>query len=164
MSSKWDRHRHHAVQRLHANETFDLSANGPRLRLFRDVGNIVMDINGVEQVNLTELRGADTTTVNDLSGTRVKNVQLNLAATPGGESDGAVDTVIVNGTSANNAVRISGATSAVSVDGLAAKVTITGGETTDNLVVHGRTGDDVLDSSAVGAGAIGLTLDGWRRQ
>jgi Ca2+-binding RTX toxin-like protein len=46
------------------------------------------------------------------------------------------------------------------VDGLAAQVTIAGAETTDKLVVQGLAGDDVLDVSAVGAGAISLTLDG----
>ncbi len=47
-------------------EKIDLSANGSRLRLTRDVANIVMDIHDVEHVNLVERGGADTTTVNDL--------------------------------------------------------------------------------------------------
>ena len=50
-------------------EKFDLSANGTRVRFTRDVGNIVMDLNGVEGFNLTALGGADTITVNDLTGT-----------------------------------------------------------------------------------------------
>ena len=53
------------------NENIDLSANGSRLRLFRDVGNVTMDVNGVEQVNVNALGGADTITVNDLTGTDV---------------------------------------------------------------------------------------------
>src|SRR5207249_8286789 len=53
------------------NEKIDISANGSRLRLFRDVGNITMDVNGVEQVNVAARGGADTLTVNDLSGTDV---------------------------------------------------------------------------------------------
>src|SRR5205823_8438156 len=43
-----------------ANENIDLSANGGRLRLFRDVGTVTMDVNGVEQVNVAALGGADT--------------------------------------------------------------------------------------------------------
>ena len=54
-----------------ANENIDMSANGSRLRLFRDVGNVTMDVNGVEQVNVAALGGADTITVNDLTGTDV---------------------------------------------------------------------------------------------
>ena len=45
------------------------------LRLFRDVGNVTMDVNGVEQINVAALGGADTLTVNDLTGTGVTDVQ-----------------------------------------------------------------------------------------
>ena len=81
--------------------TSNLSANGSRLRLVRNVGNVTMDVNGVEQVNVVALGGADTITVNDLSGTDVTGVNLDLAGTPGsGTGDGQADTVIVNGTAA----------------------------------------------------------------
>jgi Ca2+-binding RTX toxin-like protein len=142
-------------------ENFDLSANGTRLRLSRDIANITMDINGVEHVNLVELGGTDTTTVNDLSGTNVTNVAIDLAAPAGsGTGDGAVDNVIVNATAANDVVRLSGLGSSLSVDGLSAQVSIAGAEPTDQLTVHGLAGDDVIDASAVGTGAISLTLDG----
>ena len=62
------------------NEKFDLSANGSRLRLIRDVGSITMDTNGVERINLNTLGGADTVTVNDLTGTGLTTLNLNLAA------------------------------------------------------------------------------------
>src|SRR5438309_3552065 len=75
-----------------ASENIDLSANGSRLRLFRNVGNVTMDTNGVEQVNVTARGGADTLTVNDLSGTDVTNVNIDLAGTPGaGSGDGQAD-------------------------------------------------------------------------
>jgi len=44
----------------------DISANGSRATLFRDVGNITMDLDGVEKIALKALGGADTITVNDL--------------------------------------------------------------------------------------------------
>ena len=62
-------------------EHIDLSANGSRLRFSRDVGNITMDTNGVETVDFNALGGADTITVNDLTGTDVRNVNVDLAAT-----------------------------------------------------------------------------------
>jgi Ca2+-binding RTX toxin-like protein len=46
------------------------------------------------------------------------------------------------------------------VDGLATKVAISGGEPTDQLIVHALAGDDVIDASAVGSGSLSLTLDG----
>ncbi len=71
----------------------------------RNLGNIVMDLNDVETINLNALGDTDTVTVNDLSGTDVTAVNVNLAGTIGGSAgDGAADTVIVNGTSAGNAI------------------------------------------------------------
>src|SRR5262249_40838944 len=48
-----------------AAEKFDLSANGTRARFTRDVGNVTMDLGGVEEIDLNALGGADTVTVND---------------------------------------------------------------------------------------------------
>ena len=85
-------------------ENIDISANGSRVRLFRDVGNVTMDLNGVENIQFNALGGADTITVNDLTGTDAKQVNIDLSATPGsGQGDGAADTVIVNGTAGNDA-------------------------------------------------------------
>jgi Ca2+-binding RTX toxin-like protein len=145
-----------------ANENIDLSANGSRLRLFRDVGNITMDVNGVEQVNVAALGGADTITVNDLSGTGVTDVSLDLAATPGsGVGDGQADTVIVNGTADADAIAISGTGSTVVVAGLSATVRITHAEgANDSLRVNGLAGNDTIEASRLHAGVIALTLDG----
>ena len=60
-------------------ENIDISANGERVRFFRDVANITMDLNDVERIDFNALGGADTITVNDLSGTDVTQVNLNLA-------------------------------------------------------------------------------------
>ena len=45
--------------------------------------------------------GADTVVVNDLTGTAVNRVNLNLAASAGG-SDATLDEVVVNGTAGND--------------------------------------------------------------
>ena len=144
-----------------AAEQFTLSANGSRLRFFRDVGTITMDTAGVEHVDVNALGGADTITVNNLAGTDVTSVTADLAATLGGTTgDSAADNVIVNATQANDAIKVSGDSSAVAVSGLAPLVTIQHQEPTDALAVHGLAGDDTIDASALAAGAIALTLDG----
>ena len=52
-----------------------------------------MDLNDVEHINFNALGGADTITVNDLTGTDVTQVNIDLAATPGsGTGDGQADT------------------------------------------------------------------------
>src|SRR5262249_18080166 len=89
-------------------ENMDLSANGSRARLFRDVGNVTMDFTGIEEVDIAALGGADTITVNDLSSTDVTQVNIDLSSPAGsGTGDGAADTVIVNGTNADDVVIVS---------------------------------------------------------
>ena len=143
-------------------ENIDLSATGSRLRMFRDVGNVTMDVNGVEQVNVVALGGADTVTVNDLTGTGVTQVNLDLASPPGsGTGDGQADSVIVNGTNAADAVSVGGDACGVSVMGLAAQVNITGAEAAnDRLTINTVGGDDVVDASGLSAGTILLTANG----
>jgi Ca2+-binding RTX toxin-like protein len=143
-------------------EKFDLSANGSRVRLSRDVGNVTMDLNGLEVLSLNALGGADTVTVNDLTGTDLTTLNLDLGSPPGsGTGDGQPDSVIVNGTNANDSVTIAGDAAGVTVSGLAALVSIKGAEAAnDRLTVNGLGGDDVVDASALAAGAIRLTEDG----
>src|SRR3954463_14484243 len=103
-------------------EVFDASANGGRVRFTRDVGNIVMDLNDVETVNVKALGGADTVTVNDLSGTDVTNV-----ATDAGGNDNAADNVIANATNGDDVAVVAGDATTTQVIGLAARVSATGG-------------------------------------
>ncbi len=144
------------------NENIDLSANGSRLRLFRDVGNVTMDVNGVEQVNIAALGGADNITVNDLSGTGVTDVNIDLSGTPGsGVGDGQADTVTVNGTAHHDAISVAGDAGSAVVHGLAARVQITGAEVlNDRLIINALGGDDAVDASGLSAAAIQLTADG----
>ena len=58
-----------------ANENFDVAANGGRVLFFRNIGNVTMDLDNVETVDVRALGGADTTVVNDLSGTDVTEVK-----------------------------------------------------------------------------------------
>jgi Ca2+-binding RTX toxin-like protein len=143
------------------NERFDVSANGGRVRFTRDVANIVMDLNAVEQIDLKALGGTDTLTVNDLSGTDLTQVNADLAATGGGGGgDGAADTVIDNGTAGDDVVSVAGNSSGVSVLGLAARTDITNAEPTDALRVNGLAGDDVIEATGLSADALTLTEDG----
>src|SRR5436189_986081 len=106
-------------------EHIDLSANGSRLRFFRDVANITMDTAGVDTVDFNALGGADVVTVNDLTGTDVKTVNTDLAATAGTDTvDGEADRVIVNGTNSNDTIDVAGRVDALAATGLAATVNV----------------------------------------
>jgi Ca2+-binding RTX toxin-like protein len=143
-------------------EIFEASANGGRVLFTRNLGNIVMDLNDVERIELNALGGADATTVNDLGGTGVTEVAVDLAGTIGGSTgDGQVDTVNVNGTGGNDAIDVFGAGTSASVVGLAAVVSIANLEgANDQLVVNGLGGDDTITAATLPAGVVKLTLDG----
>jgi Ca2+-binding RTX toxin-like protein len=137
-------------------EQMELSANGSRLRLTRSIAGITMDANNVEQVTVDAQGGADTLTVDDLTGTGVTNVNLDL-----GNADGAADQVVVNGTNASDTIAVSGAGGSATVLGLAAQVNVTGSEpANDSLTVKANDGDDVVDATALAATTAKLTIDG----
>ncbi len=141
-------------------ERFDVSANGGRVRFTRDVAAITMDLNDVETLNLTALGGADTLTVNDLSGTDLTRLATDLAASGGG-GDGAADNVIVNATNGDDVVVVNGRSGSTEVTGLPAAISLTGVEAAnDRVTVRALAGDDVVDASGVAAGSALLTLDG----
>jgi len=142
------------------NEIFEASANGGRVRFTRNLGNIVMDLDDVETVSLNALGGADAVIVNDLTGTDVKTVNINLAAV-GGAGDAAADAVTIQGTNGNNIIDIFGAGTSVSVVGLPARVNVTGSEgANDRLTVNGLGGNDAIVATTLAAGITALTLDG----
>jgi Ca2+-binding RTX toxin-like protein len=145
-----------------AAEQFDLSANGNRLRFFRNLGPITMDTAGVERVDVNALGGADIVTVNDLTATDVRDVNVDLAGTLGGSAgDGQPDRVVVNGTEGNDTIDVSGDAGGVKVSGLAATVGIFNAEAaSDRIEINTLAGTDSVDSGGLAAGAIQLVVDG----
>jgi Ca2+-binding RTX toxin-like protein len=114
-------------------ENIDVSANGPRVRVTRNVAAVTMDVNDVEQANVRTLGGADNVTVGDLTGTGLKAANVDLAAFDGA-GDGSADTVTVNGSDRAERVRVNRADSQVLTTGLAAQTTITGSEAANDVL------------------------------
>jgi Ca2+-binding RTX toxin-like protein len=138
----------------------DVSANGGRVRFTRNLGTIVMDLDDVERIDVNMFGGTDTMIANNLAGTDLTTVNVNLALF-GGSGDAAADNVIVNATSADDAVVVNGTNAMTSVLGLATVVNVTGGESAnDRLTVNLLAGEDALDASGMAAGHILLTGDG----
>jgi hypothetical protein len=143
-------------------EKVDLSANGDHLKFFRDVANVTMDTHGVERVDFNALGGVDLVTVNDLTGTDVNEVNVDLAGTLGGNAgDGAADRVVVNGTDGDDTINVSGDTAGVKVNGLAATVGVSHSEArNDRLEINTLAGTDTVNSAGLAAGVIQLFVDG----
>jgi Ca2+-binding RTX toxin-like protein len=155
-------------------DTLQLTAVGGNVNLSTDGTRVLLsnlfagfDAGGIERVDIAGSQGADTVTINDLTGTSVTEVNIDL-----GNFDGQPDNVIVNGTAGNDNMLVSGSDgvvdpfgritrpAGVSVSGLAAQVNITGADATDRLTVNGLGGDDTIRASRLQANVIQLTEDG----
>jgi hypothetical protein len=131
-------------------ENVTMSANGGRLTFFRLQGNVTMDTDDVEIVTDNPLGGADSITLNDLTGTDVVQTNLDLAAALGGNApDGVVDSVVVNGTNRDDSISIAGNGSGADVTGLATAVSVKHADPTDTLSVNTLAGTDSVTTSGV---------------
>jgi Ca2+-binding RTX toxin-like protein len=139
------------------NENMTISANGARATLTRDIGNVVMDLNSVEDIQLNTRAGTDTVTVNDLTGTNVSKVDIDLGASIRGDNAQA-DTVVINATSGDDAITVTNNNGVVTISGLAEEVTISDFEANDRIVINGLGGDDVIEAS--GLSGMLLTANG----
>ncbi|MFT3883696.1 MAG: hypothetical protein QM703_29215 [Gemmatales bacterium] len=138
-----------------AAEVFTFNANGTRLQLLRSVGAINMDLADVEQVNLNANGGTDSVLVNDLYGTGIQLLNLNLG------TDGAVDAVNVQGrTVADNIMVTTPGAGQLLVAGLQYNIGITTTEATDSLTLNGNDGNDQITVAPTAATLMAMTLNG----
>jgi hypothetical protein len=139
-------------------EIFAASSNGGRLLFTRNVGNIVMDTDDVEHLNLNAKGGIDTITINDLTATDITDVAIDLGVN--GAGDGAVDTVTINGTIGTEVIGVSssGTTVTITYNG-AYTITLLNCEATDKLTINASSGNDTIDCRGLGA-VIDLTMNG----
>jgi Ca2+-binding RTX toxin-like protein len=143
-----------------ANEDIDITANGPRVRLFRDIAGVTMDLDDVERIDLLALGGADDIVVGDLTGTDVTAIGADLRG-PNGGGDGQADTITVDGTEGADAFGAMGGAGGVTVFGLHTEIGVfLQDPALDRLTLDGRGSDDVVDATSLEAGGMRLTLDG----
>jgi hypothetical protein len=122
-----------------------------------------MDTDDVEIVDFNALGGQDSISVNDLSGTDVTQTNLDLAAALGGNApDGALDSVVVNGTDGVDDINVAGNGSGADVTGLATAVSIkhadpSDADPSDSLVVNTLAGVDHVNVAGV-AGALDVQV------
>jgi Ca2+-binding RTX toxin-like protein len=139
-------------------ENMSLSPNGRRSLFLRDAGNIRMDMDGVERLDLAALGGPDTFTVQDMSGTDFRRADVDLSGAAGGP-DGQADVVTVNGTERADRIDVEADGARVDVEGLRTEVRITGSETSDRLEVNSLGGNDDVDVDPAVSALIGVAVD-----
>jgi hypothetical protein len=139
-------------------ENMSLSANGGRSLFLRDAGNIRMDMDGIERLDLTALGAPDTFTVEDMSGTDFRQADVDLSG-PAGGGDGESDRVTVNGTDRSDRIDVETDGARVDVEGLRTEVRITGSETSDALQVNSLGGNDDVDVEQAVFALIGVAVD-----
>jgi stress response protein SCP2 len=143
-------------------DDIDVSANGSRVRFTRDVGNVTMDLDGVEEIDFNALGGADIITIDNQLATDLDLVKLDLEGTSG-HGDGQADSITINGTEREDFGQIAtfdnGASVVASLGSFPA-VSIIGAEPIDNLTLNALGGNDTLDASSLPANLIGLSLNG----
>jgi len=119
-------------------EKIAVGRDGSRVKLTRDVAAINMEFDGVEDLALRTLAGADTVTIDD---TPLKTAELDLGAN-GGAPDLSADTVVLNGTDRPEYVDVTRSGGSVLVNGLRTAFTLSGSEPADTLDINTLGGDD----------------------
>jgi Ca2+-binding RTX toxin-like protein len=144
-------------------EIFNVSANGGRALFTRDIGNITMDLNDVERIELRALSGVDLINVSDLSATDVTEISIDLAGSTAGTADGVRDQITAAGRDSADNVTIATVGVETLVTGLPATLRITNADATaavtDALVVNTGGGDDTVNATALLTTGVSLNVD-----
>ena len=96
-----------------------------RTRVTRDIENVILDLGGVERLDILPGPGGDILRVADLSGTATDHVDFTLAVARGQiGGDNLIDRVFVDGTFGDDTINVNGAGPDVRTTGLAAITTV----------------------------------------
>ncbi len=125
-------------------ENMFLDANGQRAVLVRNVGNVRMDMDGVETLNLAMLGGFDNLSVGDnMANTAMNRANVDMSAAGGG-SDGKTDSVNLVGTGNADHVTVGATGTRIDVAGLPVATSITGSAIPDQLQIAAEGPDDTI--------------------
>jgi Ca2+-binding RTX toxin-like protein len=144
---------HLAFNGANIGEIFDVSAVGDHVRFARNIGAVVIDLNDVESIDLRTLGGADIVNVSTVSATDLLDVNVDLAASLGGD-DLAADTINVP-----SGLTISQDGAAATVTGFGANLRVVNGFDTDQIHVLGSGTDMVHIAGTAGPDAVTAVAD-----
>jgi RTX calcium-binding nonapeptide repeat (4 copies) len=133
-------------------ESFSLAAEGQRAIFTRNVGNIRMDMDGVETLNLTMLDGFDNFSVgNFVENTAMSRANVDMS-TPAGGPDAQTDSVNLAGSTDVDHITATATGGRIDVQGVAVATSITGSKIPDQLQLTAEgPGDTIVVDPAVDA-------------
>jgi hypothetical protein len=145
-----------ALDGTNADDTFDVSAAGDRVKISRGWGREPIELDDVDRLDLLAGDGRDSVTVGDLDATDVFDADIELGPGDGAE-DGEADRLTVDGSEEDDQISVSSFLSGTVTVLAPVFVRIHEPEPIDRLRVNGRDGDDIISAST---DAMKLTLDG----
>jgi Ca2+-binding RTX toxin-like protein len=132
---------------------------GPRVQLTRNVGNVVMDLGGVDRIALRPLGGGDAVAVADLTGTGTRSVDVDLRGFDGA-GDAQPDAVVAHGTTGPDQAIVGADSDHVLIDGLGTETRVLTAEVQDDVNVALLEGDDAATMSHGVPGPGVVNVDG----
>ena len=132
-------------------EIINVSANGSRVRLTRNIASIDMDLGGIEKIALQPFGGTDAITVEDTSGTALDVVEADLGG------DDTPDTLTARGTEGPDAFK----TGITGVTGVGARTEVFHADATGDVhAIAGLGGDDTFATGIGVDGKAEIAFDG----
>ena len=124
-----------------------------------DIANVTMDTVGLEEIDFAALADADVVTVNDLSGTDLPPLHVDLGG-GAGTGDGETDRIVLNGTDGDDTISVRGNAEAVKTGVASSVVILNQDPAIDRLEINTLGGTDTVTTDGLAAGAIQLLVDG----
>jgi hypothetical protein len=141
-------------------EQIDITADGDRVKLTRNIASIALDLGGIEQAHVRSLGGADNVNVGNLAGTGLRSADVDLRGFDG-NGDAQADTVTLSGTDAADRFTVGGADGKLLLDGAATDVTVTAAEAQDHAKVAALGEADTITNTAAAVPGPGqIDVDG----
>jgi Ca2+-binding RTX toxin-like protein len=125
------------------------------------VASVTMNLDQMESIEFNAAGGTDNIVFNDMSGTDLVEVTVDLAGTIGSDTpDNVADTITITGTQGDDVIQLVAVDGDLMVFGLATWFVIENFDANDTVRINGLDGDDVIEASGVTVTNLNLHLDG----
>ena len=145
-----------------ASEAFEFVKSGGRFRLLRNIASVVLDVGGVERVEIEAGGSSDMVTVSALVGTDVQQIVVDLEGLyESNTPDLQPDSIFVFGTEGDDQISIAGSGNVLNISGAGPTISVRNPEPAlDTLSVYPVGGHDRFNAENLPAGMMKLIVEG----